>query len=161
MHLTGVLNLSIGSTGVKKNRGAHMSYISCSRTPLSLFPPVSLPATRHRLPTQPPATHHLHAPPLAAGPSRRHRASHHRAPSTPLALRSCAVCATAACVRHRPCVAAAVRLCAAATRTETPLPHLMPPTQQCHARRSPRSSALHAVHHAAAAHTLAQCSQGV
>ena len=44
---TGVLNLSIGSTGVKKNRGAHMSYMSLARA-AGLSSSFGFPTSRRR-----------------------------------------------------------------------------------------------------------------
>ena len=71
MQLTGVLNLSIGLTGVKKNRGAHLSYLSCPRPPVSLslvFPDSShaLAATAPSAPPTP-CRRTTPPPPLCAG----------------------------------------------------------------------------------------------
>ena len=80
MQSTGVLNLSIGLTGVKKNRGAHLSYISCPRAPshisarfvARLRAAARLHSRRRRRSTPPARTRFTHR-----------RASHHRAFFTP------------------------------------------------------------------------------
>jgi len=93
MQSTGVLNLSIGLTGVKENRGAHLSYISCPRALSLVFTrfycllaaaAVSHPRSPTRRRPEPPPPHL--APPCAAAQRRpaataTHSLRHHRSRS--------------------------------------------------------------------------------
>ena len=112
MHLTGILNLSIKSNGIKKNRGAHMSHMSLARDAglsssfvSQLFaaaagrsapapactPPARAAATAPRTTAcQPRYPFSAHTRPCRRVPARRHlpRRSTHAQPAPPPPVRS-------------------------------------------------------------------------
>ena len=159
MQSTGVQNLSIGLTGVKEIRGAHLSYMCLARAVGFSFPSLFRPTPpvsrrRRSAPASAPPPLAVAAPPLPPRPaSSTHRASltlpvHHLHAHAPLSSRSarahpCRPCASAPppapstppVRRHHlapPCYITAT--CSAPPRSSTPTPQPQP--QRLLAKRS-------------------------
>ena len=114
MQSTGVLNLSIGLTGVKKNHGAHQSYISC-------------PCRRLHFRTFPSRLHVLQRRRRSSSAARVHAASSrtstlHAGPPHHRPRAACAFHDARAAALHRACTACATACAAAKHRRRKTAP---------------------------------------